>query len=114
MARRQDAAPRMQRLALMASRGTRRYKRNRAAILNGTPTCWICGKPIDTSLAYWITKPDGSRTINPLAGTADHVEAFAKGGSDHRTNLKPAHAGCNRAKSDKPHAPIVRRSGALD
>ena len=98
----------------MASRGTRRYKRNRAAILTGQPTCHICGQIIDTSLAYWITKPDGRRTINPMAGTADHVEAFAKGGSDNRSNLKPAHAGCNRAKSDKPHAPIIRRSGALD
>jgi len=98
----------------MASRNTRRYRRNRAAILTGQPTCHICGQPIDTTLAYWIVKPDGRRTINPMAATADHVEAFAKGGTDHRANLKPAHAGCNRAKSDKTHAPIVRRSGALD
>ena len=98
----------------MASRSTRRYRRNRTAILRGEPVCHICGKDIDTSLAYWITKPDGTRTVNPMAGTADHVHAFAKGGSDQRANLKPAHAGCNRAKSDKTHAPIVRRSGALD
>ena len=24
-------------------------------------------------IAYWITKPDGTRTVNPMAGTADHV-----------------------------------------
>ena len=98
----------------MAARGHRRYRRNRAAILRGSPVCHICGQPIDTSLAYWITKPDGTRTINPQAGTADHVDPFANGGSDHVANLKPAHASCNRAKSDKAHAPIVKRSGSLD
>ena len=96
------------------ARGHRRYRRNRAAILRGSPVCHICGQPIDTTLAYWITKPDGSRTVNPLAATADHDHPFAKGGSDHVGNLKPAHAGCNRAKSDKTHAPIVKRSGSLD
>ena len=96
------------------ARNSRRYRRNRAAILQGQPVCWICGKPIDTTQPHWIVGPDGRRTTNPLSATADHVAPVTKGGGHERANLKPAHLGCNRAKSDKTHAPIVRRSGALD
>ena len=97
----------------MGARSNRRYLRNRAAILKGNPVCHICGQPIDMTLPYHITV-NGKRTTNPMAATADHDLAMAKGGGHERANLKPAHLGCNRAKSDKDHAPIVRRSGSLD
>ena len=96
----------------MGARSNRRYLRNRAAILRGQPVCHICGQPVDVSLPYFI-EVDGKRTTNPMAATADHDTALANGGGHEVANLKPAHLGCNRAKSDKAYAPIVRRSGTL-
>lgn len=97
----------------MSARSNRRYLRNRAAILRGNPTCYICGKPIDTSQPLYLPTPDGRR-LNPQAPSADHVQALANGGTHDRANLRPAHLGCNMAKSNKPHAKIIRRSGSLD
>lgn len=95
------------------ARHGRRYRENRTRILRGSPACHICGQPIDTSLPHWIVSTDGRRTINPMAATADHIIPVAKGGGDSLSNLKPAHMGCNRSRSDKDYAPIVRRSGTL-
>ena len=61
----------------------------RMAKANGTP-CAYCGTPIDF---------DAPMT-SPLAFTADHVVAVSRGGTDQMGNLVPAHAKCNRAKSD--------------
>lgn len=82
--------------------GRKRQERNRR-ILAASDVCHICG--------------------HPGADAVDHVKAFARGGSDtDPTNLKPAHHDvpcavcgerCNRAKSDKDFAPIIRRSGSL-
>jgi 5-methylcytosine-specific restriction endonuclease McrA len=56
------------------------------------------------------------------ADEVDHVTALARGGVDQAGNKKPAHGQqpcetcgirCNRVKSDKAYAPIVRRSGSL-
>lgn len=81
-------------------RGHARQQRNRA-ILRTSDVCHICGEP-------------GADSI-------DHITPLARGGTEHRDNLAPAHhwtpnsqgIHCNRAKADKPYAPIVRRSGAL-
>lgn len=73
-------------------------------MLRTSPTCHICGQPIDLAL----------RAPHPMSGVIDHVTPLARGGTDDRTNKAPAHRTCNRAKSDKPYAPIVRRSGSLD
>ena len=72
----------------------RQWRRTRARILKANDVCWICGKP-------------GADSI-------DHVVPVIRGGTDDPANLRPAHLHpCNRAKSDKEYAPIVKRSGAL-
>lgn len=74
--------------------GRARQERNRR-LLALNDTCHICGKP-------------GADTI-------DHVVPLARGGTEHPTNLRPAHMyPCNAAKAARDHAPIIRRSGALD
>lgn len=98
----------------MGARSNRRYVRNRAAILKGNPTCYICGKPIDVSQPLYLPTPDGGRRLNPQAPSADHVQPLSKDGTHDRANLRPAHLGCNMAKSNKHHAKIIRRSGSLD
>ena len=73
---------------------TRAWRRTRARILAASDVCHICGKP--------------------GADAVDHVDSLANGGTDHPTNLKPAHHDvppyCNRVKTNKPHAPILRTS----
>jgi 5-methylcytosine-specific restriction endonuclease McrA len=76
--------------------GRARQQRN-ARILAASNTCHICGQP-------------GADAI-------DHVIPLARGGTEAASNLKPAHHDvppfCNRIKSDKDYAPIVRRSNTL-
>lgn len=77
------------------SSGGRGWQCIRDRILNASDVCYICGKP--------------------GADSVDHVIPKARGGTDDPSNLRPAHLHpCNRAKSDKDFAPIVRRSGALE
>jgi 5-methylcytosine-specific restriction endonuclease McrA len=90
-------------------RGRRRQERNHR-ILKTCPVCHICGHDIDLTIPYLDPV---TNKVNPWAGTVDHVTALNNGGTEHHTNHAPAHARCNRAKSDKDHAPIVRRSGSL-
>lgn len=72
----------------------RSYRNKRERILRASNICWICGKP--------------------GADSVDHVIPLNKGGTNAISNLKPAHLfPCNRAKSDKEHAPVVRRSDTL-
>lgn len=71
------------------------WQRIRRQVLATSDICWICGKP--------------------GADSVDHKIPLARGGTNHRSNLAPAHMfPCNRSKSDRDHAPIVRRSGSLD
>ena len=51
-------------------------------------TCWLCGKPIDTTLP---------RT-HRLGLTLDHVQARAMGGGNELSNLRPAHSVCNKRR----------------
>lgn len=84
-------------------RSSAQRDRDRARIRRGRPACSICGEPIDYTLPY----------LDPGEFVVDHVVPLARGGRDDLSNKAPAHRACNRAKSDKDFAPIVRRSGSL-
>ena len=86
----------------MTRKHTRAIRKRNASILAASTICHLCGH-------------DG-------ADAADHVIPLARGGSDTRDNLKPAHhfepcatcgIKCNRVKSGKLVAPVMRRSGSL-
>lgn len=81
---------------------TQRDKDRRTIAKTGGP-CSICGAPIDYSLPH----------RDPGEFVVDHVVPLARGGRDDITNKAAAHRACNAAKSDREHARIVRRSGAL-
>lgn len=57
--------------------------------------CHICGKPIDLNISR---DPKNVGSKNSLQ--IDHVIPRTKGGSDEIENLRPAHAFCNKRKSD--------------
>ena len=84
-------------------RNTSQRDRDRATIRRDHPNCHICGEPIDYSLRY----------PNPKSYVVDHVTPLTRGGTDTLDNKAAAHRDCNRAKSNKTHAPIIRRSGSL-
>ncbi len=61
---------------------TRAYRQARAAILLHADRCHICGElPTDS---------------DPLE--ADHIIPHGDGGTDHPSNLRPAHRSCNRRR----------------
>ena len=77
-------------------------ERNTRVVRDGHGICWLCG--------------------HAGADAADHKIPLAQGGSDTRDNLAPAHHNnacdtcgtkCNRVKSGKLIAPIIRRSNSL-
>lgn len=79
----------------------RGYRANAAALRkatsdNGWP-CHLCGKPIDMTLPY----------THPLAFTADHLTAIARGGN-LLGELAPAHRRCNSRRGCKRLAHQVR------
>lgn len=82
---------------------TRTSDRHRRTIARTGVGCHICGEPIDYTLPY----------LDPGEFVVDHVTPLAKGGKDVLANKAAAHRSCNRSKSDKDHAPIVRRSRSL-
>ena len=77
--------------------------RDRRTIARTRPACHICGEPIDYTLPY----------LDPGEYVVDHVIPLNRGGPDVLANKAAAHRSCNRSKSDKDHAPIVRRSRSL-
>ena len=83
----------------MRNGSTRRWRELRAQILAASNICGVCGQP--------------------GADAVDHKTPIARGGAQYDpNNLQPVHHDveprCNRIKGDKPHAPIIKRSGALD
>jgi hypothetical protein len=68
----------------------------------GEPCCF-CGGWIDLSRRY----PD------PWSFTVDHRIPTSRGGTDHSEQWRPAHAKCNRARSNSPDGSVGRNSGAL-
>lgn len=86
------------------NRGTSAQRdKDRARIARGKPACHICGDPIDYD-APWL---------DPKSYVVDHIIPLNRGGLDVLTNKAAAHRDCNRQKSDKDYAPIVRRSSSL-
>ena len=84
-------------------RNTTIRDRHRAAIARGKPPCHICGGEIDYDLPH----------LDPGAFVVDHVIPVAREGADELSNKRAAHRSCNRAKSDRDYAPIIKRSGSL-
>ena len=87
----------------MAGRNTTRRDRHRATIAATKPPCAICGHPIDYTL----------RWPHPDCYVVDHIQPLDKGGPDTLSNKQAAHHRCNREKSNKPVAGILRTSGVL-
>lgn len=87
----------------MTYRNTTVRDEHRARIAHGKPPCALCGKPIDYDLRY----------PHPWSFTVDHRLPLALGGADTLDNKQPAHNRCNRAKSDQPVVPVLRRSTSL-
>lgn len=79
--------------------------RARALVRRTGANCHICGEPIDYSL----------KSPHPMSFELDHKISMAVDPSlaSVPSNWAASHRKCNRAKSDKPHADIIRRSGAL-
>ena len=78
-------------------------KRNARVVRDGGGVCWLCG--------------------HPGADAADHKVPLARGGTDTLDNLAPAHHfeacetcgyKCNRVKSDKLIAPVMRLTPGLN
>lgn len=91
-------------MARVGPRGTSTQRdKDRARIARARPACHICGLTIDYTLPY----------LDPGEYVVDHVVPLNRGGPDTLDNKAAAHRSCNRAKSDKHHANIVRRSGTL-
>jgi 5-methylcytosine-specific restriction endonuclease McrA len=87
----------------MSTRNTTLRDKHRAIIARHRPPCHICGQPIDYTLPH----------DDPDSYVVDHLTPLDRGGTDTLDNKGAAHRRCNRAKSNKPHAPIVRRSSTL-
>ncbi|OYN89298.1 HNH endonuclease [Parenemella sanctibonifatiensis] len=75
-----------------------------AQLVKAGEPCGLCGQPIDLDLKY----PD------PNSFTVDHLVPSSLGGSDDYRSLRPAHARCNRARSNGPDGTLGRNSGALE
>ena len=80
-------------------------ERARAKLRRENGPCWICGQPID----YTLRTPDpGSFELDHKLAKETHPElAFDP------NNWAASHRQCNRAKSNKAFAPIIKRSGTL-
>jgi len=101
----------------MANRNTTIRDRHRAAIKRGRPPCGLCGEPIDYDEPNRL--PDGK--LNPKYFVVDHIIALGPDPSPERmkaldviSNKQAAHRDCNRKKSDKEIAPVMKRSGGLN
>ena len=84
-------------------RNTTIRDKHRRIISQNEPPCWICGQPIDYTLKY----PD------PKSFVVDHRTALAQGGTDTLENKAASHNECNRNKSDREYADIIKRSGSI-
>lgn len=73
-------------------------------LVRGGQPCHLCAEPIDLTLRW----PDRMSMV------VDHLVPTSRGGSDGIDNLAPAHAACNRARSDGPLGTLGINSGALD
>ena len=84
-------------------RNTTIRDKHRRTIARSEPPCGICGGEIDYTLPH----------LDPMAYVVDHIIALNRGGTDTLDNKQAAHRHCNRAKSDREYAPIIKRSGTI-
>ncbi|MFT2016304.1 HNH endonuclease [Streptomyces sp. 796.1] len=85
----------------MPSRGGRPWRRIQAHLrATGTHVCWLCGKPIDMSIA-----PN-----DPWSWTIDHVVPYSLAPELYLeiNNLREAHHSCNSSRGARLdwHKPI--------
>lgn len=81
-----------------------RARRRIAARVKAGEGCCFCGQPIDITLKY----------PHPMSFTVDHITPTSRGGCDDYDQLRPAHASCNRLRSNLPDGTVARNSGVLD
>ena len=83
-----------------------RARRQVAQRVEAGEPCCFCGRSIDVTLKY----------PHPFSLVCDHRVPTSRGGSDHYSDdqqIRPAHARCNRARSNAPDGTIARNSGVL-
>lgn len=80
----------------MRNGSTRHMRVLRARVLRDSDVCHICGQPGADSVDH----------VLPVVRRPDLAYDLS--------NLRPAHLVCNKRKSDKDYAPIIRRSGSLN
>src|SRR6266566_2511439 len=67
------------------------HQRLAKQVLSEEKACWLCGHPALPS--------------DPLE--VDHVVPRSKGGATVRSNLRAAHASCNRSRGDRGGGPLA-------
>ena len=62
--------------------------------------CSLCGEPIEFDRPRW----------HPRGPSMDHRVPRSKGGTWDRSNLRPAHYGCNSARGNRDDLPPLEHS----
>ena len=95
------------------------WRKLRARLKAEHRCCWICGKPIDYTLTFWIDPADGKRKLHPYSFEMDEITPHADGGRMVYSNVRAAHRICNQRRGKKKPAqvraaakpaPVVRHS----
>ena len=68
---------------------TKKYRTNRAIVLQGNPYCTICG--------------------GPGANSADHIQSLMAGGTSDLDNLRPVHKTCNSRRGATEQAKALKQ-----
>ena len=74
------------------------WRKLRARVKARGAPCWICGKPIDYSLRFYIDPKDGKRKLHPDSWELDEIDPHALGGKMRYNNVAAAHRRCNQAR----------------
>jgi 5-methylcytosine-specific restriction endonuclease McrA len=65
-------------------------------------TCHLCGQMVNESWALKVDPYDSQQTdFIPLDPSPDHVIPRSLGGTDHPSNIKIAHNGCNKGRGNR-------------
>ena len=83
-------------------RSGHKWRKARERVKRQTSTCWICGDPIDKSLAW----PD------PMSFSVDHVEPLSlrEDLALSPTNLRGAHLICNTKRGNAENSKKLQNS----
>lgn len=74
------------------------WRKLRARVKASGAPCWICGKPIDYRLRWWVDPSDGKRKLHPLSFELDEIVPHSAGGRMIYSNVRPAHRVCNQRR----------------